>query len=137
MRPPLRSVHGAALPLPAGYAAAAPASGLRSDVRAAVRDEREALADPVRRVTREIVREELAAAAGAASPLGRMKAAVAEAAALSADPASRRRIALSAVRGIGIALSADELADLSRQTAEAVGCTVAEAAVSLTTKDAR
>lgn len=135
--PPLRSFHGAALPLPTGYAAAAAAYGIRSDVRTAVRDEREALADPVRRVTREIVREELAAAAAAASPLGRMKAAVAEAVALSADSSSRRTLALRAVRGIGAGLGPEDLAALTLETASAVGCLFSEAAVALTTEDAR
>lgn len=135
MRPPLRSVHGAAMPLPSGYAAAAPASGLRSDVRAAVRDEREALADPVRRATREIVREELAAANP--TPAEKVKRAAQEAHALSADPTERKRIALSAVRGIGAGLTPLSLDDLTRETAAAVGCSYAEAVLALTTEDAR
>ena len=124
---------------PAGAAssrdAAAPTSGLRANVRAAVREERAALADPVRRVTREIVREELAAANP--TPAEKVRRAAQEARALSTDPSERKRIALAAVRGIGAGLTSLSLDDLTRETAAAVGCSYAEAAVALTTRDAR
>jgi len=132
--PPLRSFRGVAQPLPAGYAAAAP-DPTRSGVRAAIRDEREALADPVRRVTREIVREELAAANP--TPAEKVRRAAREAHALSSDPGERKRIALSAVRGIGSGLTPLSLDDLTRETAAAVGCSYSEALLALTTEDAR
>lgn len=134
MRPPLRSVHGAALPLPAGYAAA-PASDLRADVRNEIRRERIASADPVRRVARELLAEELAAANP--TPAEKVRRAAQEAHALSADPFERKRIALAAVRGIGSGLTPLSLDDLTRETVAAVGCSYAEATLSLTTEDAR
>lgn len=113
----------------------APASGLRADIRAAVREEAAALADPVRRVTREIVREELAAANP--TPAEKVRRAVESAHALSADPARRKHIALAAVRGLGSGLTALSLDDLTRETVAAVGCTYAEAALALATEDCR
>jgi hypothetical protein len=113
----------------------APTSGLRADVRAAVREERAALADPVRRVTREIVREELAAANP--TPAEKVRRAAQEARALSTDPSERKRIALAAVRGIGAGLTSLPLDDLTRAAVEAIGCRYDEAVLALTTEDAR
>ena len=91
---------------------------LPTDVRSAVRDEREALADPVRRVTREIVREELAAANPTPAELA-------------------KRDGLSAVRGIGVGMPSLSLDGLAREVAAAVGCTYSAAVLALTTEDAR
>jgi len=121
---------------PAGAASSRDAATpLRADIRDEIRRERAALADPVRRVTREIVREELAAANP--TPAEKVRRAAQEAHALSADPAERKRIALAAVRGLGVGLTSLPLDDLTRATSEAVGCTYAEAALALTTEDAR
>lgn len=76
-------------------------------------------------------------AAASPAPLQLVKAAAREAHALSADPAERKRIALSGVRGIGLGLGRDELHTLTEQTADAIGCGYAEAVLSLTTEDCR
>lgn len=76
-------------------------------------------------------------AAASPAPLQRMKAAVADAFALSADRADRRVIGLSAVRGIGLALGPDALAALAKEAALTIGCGFSEAVVALTTEDCR
>jgi hypothetical protein len=77
-------------------------------------------------------------AATSPAPLQLVKAAAREAHALSADPAERKRIALSSVRGIGLGLGTYELAALAKEAALAIGsCDIGEAAVALTTEDAR
>ena len=119
-----------------------PADPVREEVRAAIAGERAkaALADlrasaALSRTIREIVAEEVAAANP--TPAQRVKAAAAEAHALSADPSERKRIALSALRGIGSGLTPLSLDDLTRETAAAVGCGYAEAALALTMEDVR
>jgi len=118
------------------------ADAVREEVRAAIAGERvkAALADlrageAVSRTIREIVREEVAAANP--TPAEKVKRAAQEAHALSADPSERKRLALSALSGIGSGLPPLSLDDLTRETAAAVGCSYAEAAVALTTRDAR
>lgn len=107
----------------------------RAAIRDAIREERHAAADPVLRVAREVLREELAAANP--TPVQRMKAAVASATALATTPSERRVLALSAVRGLGVGLGPEELAALTLEAAEATGCLFSETVVALTTEDAR
>ncbi len=131
---PLQTFRLSAAPLPAGYGASShspAASPIRAAVRSAIREEN----DPVRRVARELVREELAAANP--TPVQRMKAAVSDAVALSADRTERKAFALSAVRGLGVGLRPDDLTALARETAETIGCGFSEAVLSLSTEDAR
>lgn len=136
----MRTYRSAPLPLPDGYGASLrPPAGPnpRAAIRSAIREERHSSSDPVRRIAREIVREELAAAEAASSPLGRMKAAVSDAFEFSADRTKRKTIALAAVRGFGVGLRPDDLTALATETAATIGCGFAEAILSLTTEDAR
>lgn len=69
---------------------------------------------------------------GGATRLERMRASIADAVAVTADPDERRRRALFAVRGIGVGLPPAELAQLGQETALLAGSTFSLAVVALT-----
>ena len=118
------------------------ADPVREEVRAAIASERAKAAfaalrvdAAISRMIREMVREEFAAANP--TPAEKVKRAAKEAHALSADPTERKRIALSAVRGLGVGMPSLSLDGLAREVAAAVGCTYSAAVLALTTEDAR
>jgi hypothetical protein len=76
-------------------------------------------------------------AAASMAPLQRMRAAVADVAARTADSTERRALALRAIHGIGVGLSGEALSELAREAKKAVGCRFDDAAIALTTEDAR